>query len=239
LQPEKHLPNRPEPHPGGIMSTRGARLVRGWAAAFAATAVAAASHVLAGGLIPHPSIVLFCLALSGMVSCALAGRSLSLPGTTGAVLASQGIFHVLFTVGGAGIPSAGAGAAAQESHAGHAAHSAHAIPLNPDAFAHLAGTGQDAAGIAAGHSSALMWLGHLLAAAATVALIRNGEAALLRILAAMRLRITTILPLILPLPLGPRIPKLSVLVPVAPLRNLGVPLLAMRHRGPPAAAVSF
>ena len=220
------------------MSTRAARLVRGWAAALAATAVAAASHVLAGGVIPHPSIVLFCLALSAMVSCALAGRSLSLPGTTGAVLASQGIFHLLFTVGGAGIPSAATGTSgtAAGPAAGHAGHvfSADSAPL-----AHLAHAGQAGAGMAAaGHSSALMWIGHLLAAAATVALIRNGEAALLRILETMRLRITAILPLFLPLPLGPRIPKLSVLIPAAPLRNLGVPLLAMRHRGPPAAAVS-
>lgn len=211
------------------MSTRAARLVRGWAAALAATAVAAASHVLAGGVIPHPSIVLFCLALSAMVSCALAGRSMSLPGTAGAVLASQAIFHLLFTVGGAGIPSAGSGAAGARA-AGHAGHD---TALTQLAEAGPLGTG---AAAAAESSSALMWLGHLLAAAATVALIRNGEAALLRILAAMRLRITTILPLILPLPLGPRVAKLSALVPVTPLRNLGVPLLAMRHRGPPAAA---
>lgn len=212
------------------MSTRAARLVRGWAAALAATAVAAASHVLAGGVIPHPSIVLFCLALSAMVSCALAGRSMSLPGTAGAVLASQAIFHLLFTVGGAGIPSAGSGAAGARA-AGHAGHADDA------ALTQLAEAGQLGTGAAAAaSSSALMWLGHLLAAAATVALIRNGEAALLRILAAMRLRITTILPLILPLPLGPRVAKLSALVPVTPLRNLGVPLLAMRHRGPPAAA---
>lgn len=217
------------------MSTRAARLVRGWAAALAATAVAAASHILAGGVIPYPSIVLFCLALSAMVSCALAGRALSLPGTAGAVLASQGIFHLLFTVGGAGIPSAAAGGASALTHAGHAGHAA---PLDPAAVARLTEAGQAGAGMAAaGHSSALMWVGHLLAAAVTVALIRNGEAALLRILEALALRITAILPLILPLPLGPRIPKLSALVPATPVRNLGVPLLAMRHRGPPAAAV--
>ena len=217
------------------MSTRAARLVRGWAAALAATAVAAASHILAGGVIPYPSIVLFCLALSAMVSCALAGRALSLPGTAGAVLASQGIFHLLFTVGGAGIPSAAAGGASALTHAGHAGHAAH---LDPAAVARLTEAGQAGAGMAAaGHSSALMWVGHLLAAAVTVALIRNGEAALLRILDALALRITAILPLILPLPLGPRIPKLSALVPATPVRNLGVPLLAMRHRGPPAAAV--
>lgn len=220
------------------MSTRAARLVRGWVAALAATAVAAASHILAGGVIPYPSIVLFCLALSAMVSCALAGRALSLPGTAGAVLASQGIFHLLFTVGGAGIPSAAAGGASALAYAGHAGHTAHAAHLDPAAVARLTEAGQAGAGMAAtGHSSALMWVGHLLAAAVTVALIRNGEAALLRILEAMALRITAILPLILPLPLGPRIPKLSALVPATPVRNLGVPLLAMRHRGPPAAAV--
>ncbi|WAP52429.1 hypothetical protein OL239_03915 [Arthrobacter sp. ATA002] len=227
------------------MSTRAARLVRGWAAALSATAVAAASHVLAGGVIPHPSILLFCLALSAMVSCALAGRAMSLPGTAGAVLASQGIFHLLFTVGGAGIPSAASGAAAAGAgSAAHAGHAGHAANADPAAFAQIAGAqlagGQGGEGMgAAEHASPLMWLGHLLAAAATVALIRNGEAALLRLLRAMRLRITAVLPLILPLPLGPRVPKLSALVPVAPLRNIGVPLLAMRHRGPPAAAVSF
>lgn len=215
------------------MSTRAARLMRGWAAALVATAVAATSHVLAGGSIPHPSIVLFCLALSAMVSCALAGRSMSLPGTAGAVLASQGIFHLFFTVGGAGIPS-GSLPSAAANQSGHAAHA------DPGALAQLAEAGQAGAGMAAaGHSSALMWIGHLLAAAATVAAIRNGEAALLRILEAMRLRITAILPILLPLPLGPRIPKLSTLVPVAPLGNLGVPLLAMRHRGPPTAAASL
>ncbi|MCC3268341.1 hypothetical protein MUG94_14575 [Arthrobacter gengyunqii] len=214
------------------MSTRAARLVRGWAAAFSATAVAAASHVLAGGVIPNPFIVLFALALSAMVSCALAGRVLSLPRTSAAVLASQGIFHLLFTVGGAGL-AVGPSAAALGT-AGHAGHTAHADPGAMAAqFADAGALG------AAGHSSAAMWFGHLLAAAATVLLIRNGEAALLRILAAMRLSITAILPRILPLPMGPRIPKLSTLLPADPLRNLGVPLLVMRHRGPPAAAVSF
>ncbi|MBO0897412.1 hypothetical protein [Arthrobacter sunyaminii] len=215
------------------MSTRTARLVRGWAAALSATAVAAASHVLAGGVIPNPFIVLFALALSAMVSCALAGRTLSLPRTAGAVLASQGIFHLLFTVGGAGLTSGPSAAGLSAvSHAGHAGH------VEPAALAaQFADPGTVASVSAAGHSSAAMWLGHLIAAAATVLLIRKGEAALLRLVATMRLSITAILPLILPLPLGPRIPKLSSLIPADPLGNLGVPLLVMRHRGPPAAAV--
>lgn len=222
------------------MSTRAARMVRGWAAALSATAVAAASHVLAGGVIPHPSIVLFCLALSAMVSCALSGKSLSAPRIAGAVLASQGIFHLLFTVGGAGMVSGTAGtSAAGLAGAGHAGHAAHADPAALAAHFADTGTGTAMTMGTAGHSSAAMWLGHLLAAAATVVLLRNGEAALLRILSAMRLTITAILPLLLPLPLGPRIPKLSTLTPADPLPNLGVPLLVMRHRGPPAAAVSF
>lgn len=221
------------------MSTRAARLVRGWAAAFSATAVAAASHVLAGGVIPNPFIVLFVLALSAMVSCALAGRALSLPRTAGAVLASQGIFHLLFTVGGAGIASSGPSAAGSGA-APLAGHSAHAVQTDPTVLAaQLADAGSTGTLNMSGHSSAAMWLGHLIAAAATVLLIRKGEAAVLRLLATMRLSFTAILPLILPLPLGPRIPKLSNLIPAGPLRNLGVPLLVMRHRGPPAAAVSF
>ncbi|WP_104101814.1 hypothetical protein [Arthrobacter sp. 08Y14] len=216
------------------MSTRTVRLVRGWAAALSATAVAAASHVLAGGVIPNPFIVLFALALSAMVSCALAGRTLSLPRTAGAVLASQGIFHLLFTVGGAGLTSGPSAGLSAVSHAGHAGH------VEPAALAaQFSDPGTAVSVSAAGHSSAAMWLGHLIAAAATVLLIRKGEAALLRLMATMCLSITAILPLILPLPLGPRIPKLSSLIPADPLRNLGVPLLVMRHRGPPAAAVFF
>ena len=221
------------------MSTRAARMVRGWAAALSATAVAAASHVLAGGAIPHPSIVLFCLALSAAVSCSLAGKSLSVPRIAGAVLASQGIFHLLFTAGGAGTVSGTAGTSAGLAGAAHAGHAGHADPAALAAQFADTGAGTALTMGTAGHASAAMWLGHLLAAAVTVVLLRNGEAALLRILAAMRLTITAILPLILPLPLGPRIPKLSTLIPAEPLPNLGVPLLVMRHRGPPAAAVSF
>ena len=224
------------------MGTRAARQLRGWAVAFSATGVAAAAHVLAGGSIPYPSILLLCLALSAMVSCALAGKVSSLAGTAAAVLLSQGLFHWMFTAGGAGAPaSAGGpgGLSAAGSAAGHAGHAGHLTPayLDPAAAGQLAAGAEPGALSVMGHTSAAMWLGHLLAAAVTVLLIRHGEAALLRLLSAVRLRIAAVFPLFLLFPaLVPQPPKLSSRTIVTPLASLGVPLLVMRHRGPPAAA---
>ncbi|MCC3272574.1 hypothetical protein MUK71_13420 [Arthrobacter zhangbolii] len=217
------------------MGTRAARQLRGWAVALSATGVAAAAHILAGGSIPHPSILVLCLALSAMVSCALAGRALSHVRTAGAVLVSQGLFHWMFTAGGAGMPSPAGGftglstAGAAAGHAGHAGH------VDPGALADqvVAGAGVTASG----HPSAGMWFGHLLAAAATMLIIGHGEAALLRLAGAVRLRIVAIFPrLPLPAPLGPEAPKPAHMARIEPAPRLGIPLLVMRHRGPPAAA---
>ena len=220
------------------MTARGARLVRGWAAALSATAAAAAFHVMAGGVIPHPSILLLSLALSAMVSCFLAGRMLSLPRISAAVLASQGIFHLLFTVGGAGIPpeTAASGTAAEAYAAAHAGHFGAGAGAGFDSGP---GSGIGAAAVSPlADATLLMWAGHLLAAVLTVALIRNGEGTMVRLGEAIALRVTAFLPVFQPLPLGPRIAKLSTLAPVVPLPSLGIPFLVMRHRGPPAAAVS-
>jgi hypothetical protein len=78
-----------------------------------------------------------------------------------------------------------------------------------------------------------MWLGHAVAAVLTVALLRHGEVAVVRLVQAMRLRVTAFLPLFQPLPARPPAAALPVNRPVRPLRNLGAPLLVMRHRGPP------
>ena len=204
------------------MSTRGARLVRGWAAAFAATAVASASHVLAGGLIPHPSIVLFCLAMSGMISCALAGRSLSLARLSAAVVFSQGLFHVIFSLG-----SAPAAVGAGSGHAHHAGPT-------------LVETGTAAAAVAATAPvhGLVMWLSHALAAAATVWIVAHGERALVRLFEALGLRPGVLLPLFRPAHLPRPLAPVLALRPRG-MRNLGIPLLAFRHRGPPAAFVSL
>ncbi|MBF4994029.1 hypothetical protein ITX31_07890 [Arthrobacter gandavensis] len=199
------------------MTARAARLVRGWAGAFAATAVAAASHVLGGGAAPAPALVLFCLAVSGMVSCLLAGRGLSLPRLSTAVVLSQGLFHLIFSFG-----SAPAAVGAGSAHAHHAGHS-------------LAGTGT--AAVTAPAHGLLMWLSHALAAVATVWILAHGERTLIRLIEALGVRPGALLPFFRPAHLPRAIASVLAVRPLG-LRNLGIPLLAFRHRGPPAAFVS-
>ncbi|MER2135131.1 MAG: hypothetical protein ABS910_10700 [Arthrobacter sp.] len=200
------------------MTARAVRLVRGWAGAFAATAVAAASHVLGGGSAPEPALVLFCLAVSGMISCLLAGRGLSLPRLGAAVVFSQGLFHLVFSFGSA--PAA---------VGGHTAHAHHAAPA-------LAEAGTAAAATAPANGG-MMWLSHALAAAATVWIVAHGERTLVRLIEALGVRPGALLPLFRPAHL-PR-PAAAVLAerPLG-LRSLGIPLLTFRHRGPPAVFVS-
>ena len=197
------------------MTARGLRLVRGWIGAAVATSIAAGSHFLAGGNAPELPLLLLTLALSGLACTALTGRGLSLWRLSAGVALSQGLFHWLFS-----------GAAAHHGAIAPAAgHLAHSPVLEPAAGAVLSS--------AADHASPLMWLGHAVAAILTVATLRHGEVAALRLVHAMRLRVTAFLPLFLPLPVRPAPAALPANRPVRPLRNLGAPLLVMRHRGPP------
>ena len=197
------------------MTARGLRLVRGWIGAVVATSIAAGSHVLAGGNAPELPLLLLTLALSGLACTALTGRGLSLWRLSAGVGLSQGLFHWLF--GGAAAPHG--------SSAPAGGHLAHSTALEP------AGTLLSSA---ADHASPLMWLGHAVAAVLTVAILRRGESAVVRLLQAMRLRVTAFfLPLFQPLPVRPAPATLPANRPVRPLRNLGAPLLVMRHRGPP------
>lgn len=195
------------------MTPRALRLTRGWTAAVAATFIAALSHFMAGGTVPEPLLLLLALALSGLACTALAGRGLSLWRLAAGVVLSQGLFHWLFSVSGAphGAPAGG--------HLGHSS----ALDL----------AGGTMLPSAADHTSPLMWFGHSVAALLTVALLRHGEAAVVQLVGAARLRVTAYLPLFLPLPVPPARAALPCNRPVRPLRNLGVPLLVMRHRGPP------
>ena len=196
------------------MTARGLRLVRGWIGAVVATFVAAGSHILAGGDAPELPLLLLALALSGLACTALTGRGLSLWRLSAGVALSQGLFHWLFS--GAAAPHGTIGPAS-----GHLAHS----PALEPAGRILAS--------AADHTSPVMWLGHAVAALLTVAFLRHGEVAVVRLVRAMRLRVTAFLPLLLPLPVRPAPAALPANRPVRPLRNLGAPLLVMRHRGPP------
>lgn len=197
------------------MTARSLRLVRGWIGAVVATSIAAGSHFLAGGDAPELPLLLLTLALSGLVCTALTGRGLSLWRLAGGVALSQGLFHWLFS----------AGAAPHMSSDPARGHLAHWPALEPAASTFFPA--------ATDHASPLMWLGHAVAAVLTVAFLRHGEVAVVRLVLAMRLRVTAFLPLFQPLPVHPAAATLPANRPVRPLRNLGAPLLVMRHRGPP------
>ena len=199
------------------MTARGARLVRGWGAAVAATFIAALFHVLSGGPAPETSVLLLSLALSGLVSTVLTGRTLSLWRLSAAVILSQGVFNGLFSLGSAST----AGAVPLAGHTGHA-------------VAAVSGSGLPGAGsMVMDDVSPMMWAGHALAAVATIAVLRNAEVTAVHLLAELRLRGVVVLPVFLPLAVEPGAPAIPAAWPVRPLPNLGAPLLVMRHRGPP------
>lgn len=203
------------------MASRGVRLARGWAGAAAATFAAAISHALAGGGIPSLPTALLSLALSGLVCTLLAGRVLSFWRMASAVVLSQSVFHWLFSADAA---MAGSPAALPQGvHGGHDMGSMTMLAMSGSATGHSA----------MNHDSALMWLNHILAAAVTITVLRHGEASTVRLIRALRLRLIRLLPVFRPVALAAGSRFTPAQWPVLAVPNLGVPMLAMRHRGPP------
>lgn len=202
------------------MTACGSRYVRGWVCAGLATAIAAASHVFGGGEVPNLLLLLFSLSVSGLVCCLLTGRVLSLSRLIAAVVTSQALFHWLFSL----------------------------TPMPPSDTSQMmmAGTTHGEAGVvaitgrptAASITHALehgwqIWLGHAVAAVLTILVLRCGETTTIRLLEALRLKITAFLRLVVvraPAPCRLRPGSTSGLLPRA---DLGVPLPVMRYRGPP------
>jgi len=195
-------------------------MTRGVAAAIASTSIAALSHVMAGGPTPDTAIALFSLALSLLVCTALAGHVLSLWRLCAAVVLSQGLYHGLFSLG-----SSSSGVEAVAPASGHAAHLATLVLDHAVTTAVM------------DHSAPTMWLWHIAAAALTVALLRHGEATVMRLLRAFGLKLVPFLRFFQPLAVEPAAPLSPANWPVRPLRNLGAPVLVMRHRGPPLLPV--
>ncbi|HOW02405.1 MAG TPA: hypothetical protein PLY19_13185 [Rhodoglobus sp.] len=136
-----------------MMSSRSARVARGSIAAAFATTVALFSHVFAGGAMPGLLGLVVPLVLSVMVCALLAGRRLSLVRLSIAVTLSQLLFHTLFVLG--------APHAAVTATPGH----------------HM--TGMVLPAVAGGQHTmtdpVLMWVGHAIAAAITIAALYNAE----------------------------------------------------------------
>ncbi|WP_113719016.1 hypothetical protein [Arthrobacter dokdonensis] len=199
------------------MTDRGARLARGWTAAAFATSAAAFSHVLGGGDVPHPLLVLLSLAISALVCVALAGRVLSFKHLVAAVVVSEGLFHLLFSTTSAS-SSVRASALGVGQHAGM--DMAGASPA-------LATMGR-----MAGHDAG-MWFSHAAAAGLTIGFLRYGESSAVRLLHVLRLEIAAVMGLaIVPIAAPSRIDAAPE--PWLPaLTALDVPLPVRHHRGPP------
>lgn len=135
------------------MSSRSARVARGSIAAAFATTVALFSHVLAGGAMPGALGLVVPLVLSVMVCVLLAGRRLSLVRLSVAVALSQLLFHTLFVLG-----------------APHAATTVMPGHHMTDMVLPAVVGGQHPM-----TDPALMWLGHAIAAAITIAALYNAE----------------------------------------------------------------
>ncbi|PYI63955.1 hypothetical protein CVV68_22845, partial [Arthrobacter livingstonensis] len=198
---------------------RGARLARGWTAAVFATSAAALSHVLGGGDVPEPLLVLFSLAISALVCVALAGRVLSFKNLVAAVVVSEGLFHLLFSLSSVNtvVP---APALASGQHAGMD------MAVTAPALAHAS------MDLMTGHDGS-MWFSHAAAAALTIGFLRYGESSAVRLLHALRMKITAIMGLVIvPVPAPSRIDAAPE--PWLPaLAALDVPLPVRHHRGPP------
>ena len=226
------------------MTARWTRFARGWSVAGFATFVAALSHTLGGGAAPGLLPVVVSLAFAGIVCIGLAGRAASLWRTATAVLASQLIFHGLFSLGASGgslQTDAPAGTLPAHSHAAGAAllsvqpgtTAAHGLTGAHSVLPMTGMSGMTGMSVAS-LDAALMWLAHLLAAVVTIVALRHGERALGILVAAARLVVRRVLAAGT-LPIRARTAHRAPAPALVFLpRELGVLLSAMRHRGPPA-----
>lgn len=195
------------------MTPRHLRTLRGAAAAWVATLVAATSHTLAGGGAPAPALVGVIAVLASPVGIALVGRRLSPWRVGSAAVAAQLLFHTAFAMtSGAVVPGQ------QTALAAHAHHPA------------ILGSS-----VSAGFAlDAPMIAGHLLAAAVTVAGLYFGE----RMLRALGRGIRSLFDRALA-PYAAPLDTVRAGVPTTrPPHPRGVVLSDLSRRGPPVVALA-
>lgn len=187
------------------MQARHVRTLRGITAAAVATWIAAVSHTLGGGTAPSALLLLVVTALAAPSAVALAGRRLGLARLTLTVLVTQVLLHVSFAWTAGLDPSA----AAPHAHGAPVALTSDVTVVLPDVT---------------------MTLAHLVAAAATIAVIHRGERVLRAVARGIRAMVSRLIPrLTVPVRLVPARPSAR---PVAPVRPFFSSVLS--RRGPPA-----
>jgi hypothetical protein len=200
--------------------TRWARVVRGLAAAFVSTSVAAFSHLVAGGSLPGAAGLALCLAFCAIVCIALTGKRMSRLRLAASVATSQLMFHGLFSLLVA--PAASGAIMVGHTHGGIVASQLAAVPTATQAT----------------HGGLGMLAGHLAAAVVTFLALSYGERAVWALFALGRLVIVRLLTARMPEPrpkgLSPVALRVLSLLPRVPRLLLS----PMRHRGPPIASLA-
>ncbi|WP_223693162.1 hypothetical protein [Leifsonia poae] len=213
------------------MGSRWARVARGLLASGVAIFVAALFHVAGGGGAPGAVPIVLSLAFATLASIALTGRRLSLWRLTVSVTLSQFLFHLLFSLGGG-------------SATFSAVDGGGMVHLHPGSHLLMAVGDATHAGMGALPTNAAMWVGHASAVLVTVIALRFGERAFWGLFDSTRFAIDSGFALL---------SKLVVLAPVtlafpparavesepSRLRDFGIPLGRLRHRGPPLVASAF
>lgn len=208
------------------METRGARVLRGAVVAIIAVVTAAFSHVAAGGAAPGALGTGLALVFAVLVCIALAGRRLSAPRLGIAVALSQIVFHTLFSLGAA-IPSAHGQTVGMLG-----------MVMTGGTEAHLPPLGSPGASAAFELEGARMWLGHAVAALATIVILLHGERALRALVRVATERLAVLVSVVAALPGSPaplRHHRVRVVADRRGIQPLDVLLSARPHRGPPLA----
>lgn len=210
------------------MESRWARLSRGMLASGVAIFVAALFHVAGGGAAPGPLALALSVAFATLGSVALTARRLSLWRLVLAVGLSQFLFHLLFSLGGGAVRFTAPGGMEH---------------LHPGAHLTMTAGAMTSGAMPTAHTSALspsMWLTHTTAVLVTVIVLRFGEQAFWGLFETARLRIARAVErlVVVPVTVGPSLATPTIGEP-AGLRDLGLPLARLRHRGPPALARAF
>ncbi|SMQ74954.1 hypothetical protein SAMN06295943_3354 [Agreia sp. VKM Ac-1783] len=203
------------------MSSRWARVARGFLVAAFSVFVAMFSHAIAGGSAPGAVGLGLALTFATLASIAMVGRRLNMVRMTASVIASQFAFHLLFSVG--------ASTSSRFHQAGH--HGVVSVTTGA-----ASGSGMQMI-----HGDASMWVWHAVAAVLTIAFLWRGERAVWRVLATASRRLFVVLiGAFVVVPVRTTGAALAAVpASVCALRDdLGVVLSALRHRGPPVGALS-
>lgn len=216
------------------MGSRWARVARGLLASALAIFVAALFHVAGGGAAPGPVSLALSLAFAMLASIGLTARRLSLWRLTISVGLSQLLFHVLFSVGGGTATFSATTGAVGLSHLHAGSHlvmsSASTASVHTD--------------MGSFPTTPAMWFSHAAAVLVTVIAVRFGERAFWGLFETARMGVARIVTQL-------AWPAVQVALALAPtpaapgeaepsrLRDLGLPLARLRHRGPPSALAAF